>query len=65
MPTNKIPSRTSSLERWGAPSSVNPRDLPIHVHADGKPWVVEGELDSQPDELDHGLNPLDSSNHSF
>ena len=64
MPTSKIPSRTSSPERWGAPSSVNPGDLPTHVHVDGKPRVVEGELDSQPNGLDHGLNPIESSNHS-
>ena len=46
------------------PSSVNPGDLPVHVHADGEPRVVDGELNSQPDGLDHGLNPLESSNHS-
>ena len=47
-----------------APSSANPSDLPLHVHASGEPWVDNGELDSQPDGLDHDLNPLESSNHS-
>ena len=64
MPTRKIPSRTSSPERWSVPSSVNPGETPIHVCADKEPRVVDGELDSQPDGLDHGLNPLESSNHS-
>ena len=63
MPTRKIPSRTSSSERWSVPSSVNSGDLPIHVHVDGEPRVVDGELNSQPDGLDHGLNPLEASNH--
>ena len=63
MPTRKIPSCTSTPERWGVPSSVNPGDLPVHVHADGEPRVVDRELDSQSDRLDHGLNPLESSNH--
>ena len=44
-------------------SSVNPGELPVHVHADEEPRVVDGELDNQPDGLDHGLNPLESSNH--
>ena len=42
----------------------SPGDLPDHVRAGGEPRVVDGELDSQPDGLDHGLNPLESSNHS-
>ena len=64
MPSRKIPSRTSAPEHWSAPSGVNPGDLLVHVHAGGEPQVVDGELDIQPDGLDHGLNPLESSNHS-
>ena len=71
MPTSKIPSRTSTPERWSALSSVNPGGLPVPVHAGGEPRVLDGELrvldgelDSQPDGLDHALNPLESSSHS-
>ena len=63
-PSSRVPSRPSTPECKGAPSSANPGDLPLHVHASGEPWVDDGELDSQPDKLDHGLNPLESSNHS-
>ena len=64
MPTSKIPSRTSSLEHGSVPSSANLGGLPVHVHAGGEPRGVDGELDSQPDRLDHGLNPIKSPSHS-
>ena len=46
------------------PSSVDPEDLLTHIHVCGEPQVIDGELDNQPDGLDHGLNPLESSSHS-
>ena len=64
MLTSKIPSRTLTPERWSALSSVNPGGLPVPVQAGGEPRVLDGELDSQPDGLDHALNPLESSSHS-
>ena len=60
---NAFPARRR-WNSWDAPSSVNPGDLPAHVHAGGEPRAIDGELDSQPDGLDHGLNPLELSNHS-
>ena len=35
-----------------------------HVHSSEEPQVVDGELDTQPDGLDHGLNPLEPPNHA-
>ena len=64
MLTGKISSRTSSPKRRSAPSSANPGDHPVHVRAGGEPQAVDGELDSQPDGLDHGLNPLESPSQS-
>ena len=65
MPTSKVPPSTSTPEHWGAPSSAYPRDFPVRVHAGGEPRVGDGdgELDSQPDGLNHGLNLLESSKH--
>ena len=45
-------------------SNVNPGGLLVHIHTGGEPRVVDGELDNQPDGLDHGLNLLESSNNS-
>ena len=49
---------------WSALSSVNLGDLPVNVHAGGKPRVIDGKLDSQANGLNHNLNPLESSSHS-
>ena len=46
---------------WNAPSSVSPGVLLVHVLAGVGPWVIKGKLNDQPDGLDHGLNPLESS----
>ena len=42
--------------QFGNPSGLRPQGR----------WVVgrQGELDDQPDGLDRGLNPIESSNHS-
>ena len=63
MLTSRILSRTPSPSPWGAPSSVDPGGLPVHVPVGGEPRVDDGKLDNQPDGLDLGLNPLESSNH--
>ena len=64
MPTSKIPSRPSAPERGSEPSSVNLGDLPVPVHSGREPQIVEGELDSQPNGSNHGLNPIEMSNRS-
>ena len=64
MPTSScLPARHRRNSR-SVPSSVNPEYLLVHVHAGGEHRVVEGKLDGQPDGGDHGLNLLESSNHS-
>ena len=49
---------------WGAPSGVGPGVLPVHVLGTRGAVNRRRELDDQPDGLDHGLNPIKSSNHS-
>ena len=60
----QMPSAHRLQSSWSAPSSVDPGDPSVHVHACEEPRVVDGELDNQPVGLDHGLNSLESSNHS-
>ena len=57
----QLSSRTLSLKSWGVPSSASPGALQVHVLMSVGALGRRGELDNQPERLDHGLNPLESS----
>ena len=44
-------------------SNVDSGGLQVPVHAGVGPWIIDGEFGGQPNGLDHGLNPLESSSH--